>query len=200
MVKLSDYFNSTTNKGRANVAKATYASFAILYLYYRLTKKAAPKPVKQPDKPAIRTPEKGSSTKCPKCQCEKSPSTDCNCGKRDLHQAPPTSSDQRNQPSLDQKSGDGGQHNESESSANQCETSDSNNPPKQAVPSYGGKCEQTHHKVVNFAPVRNSRCEGKGESEIFKRKKIVKPGNVEADNFEKSVPDLKLRYQGFLYN
>lgn len=134
------------------VAKATYASFAILYLYHRLKKKAAPQPVKQPDKPAIRTPENGSSTKCPKCQCEKSPSTDCNCDKR--YQAPPTPPDQHNQPSLDQNCGDCGQHNESRSSGSRCETSDSNNPPKQAVPSHGGKCEQTHHKVVNSAPVK----------------------------------------------
>ncbi|XP_075156011.1 uncharacterized protein LOC142229342 [Haematobia irritans] len=35
MTKFSDYFNSTTYKGRANVAKATYASFALLYMYNR---------------------------------------------------------------------------------------------------------------------------------------------------------------------
>ncbi|KAI9588920.1 uncharacterized protein LOC119644727 [Glossina fuscipes] len=155
MVKLSDYFNSTTIKGRANVAKATYASFAILYLYHRLTKKTPPQAVKKPDKPAITAPEKDALTKCPKCQCEKSSSTDCNCDKRQLYQAPATSSDQRNQPSLDQKCGDRCQHNESRSSVvNQCEKSDSNNPPKQAVPSHGGKCEQTHHKVMNSAPVK----------------------------------------------
>ncbi|XP_058975018.1 uncharacterized protein LOC105261768 isoform X2 [Musca domestica] len=36
MSKLTEIFNSTTVKGRANVAKATYASFALLYVVHRL--------------------------------------------------------------------------------------------------------------------------------------------------------------------
>ncbi|XP_011291756.2 uncharacterized protein LOC105261712 [Musca domestica] len=36
MSKLSEIFNSTTVKGRANVAKATYASFALLCVVHRL--------------------------------------------------------------------------------------------------------------------------------------------------------------------
>lgn len=32
---MSKYFNSTTNRGRANVAKATYASVALLILYFK---------------------------------------------------------------------------------------------------------------------------------------------------------------------
>ncbi|XP_073835114.1 uncharacterized protein [Musca autumnalis] len=36
MSKLTDIFNGTTIKGRANVAKATYASFAFFYLVHRL--------------------------------------------------------------------------------------------------------------------------------------------------------------------
>ncbi|XP_013103559.2 uncharacterized protein LOC106084427 [Stomoxys calcitrans] len=39
MSKFSEYFNSTTFKGRANVAKATYASFAAIYLYSRFRNK-----------------------------------------------------------------------------------------------------------------------------------------------------------------
>ncbi|XP_059619648.1 ATP synthase membrane subunit K, mitochondrial [Phlebotomus argentipes] len=36
---LSKYFNSVTNTGRANVAKATYASVALLVLYFTLKPK-----------------------------------------------------------------------------------------------------------------------------------------------------------------
>ncbi|XP_023944457.2 ATP synthase membrane subunit K, mitochondrial [Bicyclus anynana] len=37
---LSKYFNSTTNRGRANVAKATYAVFGVIALYFTLKPKA----------------------------------------------------------------------------------------------------------------------------------------------------------------
>jgi len=33
---LSRYFNSYTNFGRANVAKATYAGMALFFVYYKL--------------------------------------------------------------------------------------------------------------------------------------------------------------------
>ncbi|XP_038208823.1 ATP synthase membrane subunit DAPIT, mitochondrial [Zerene cesonia] len=40
---LSRYFNSYTNRGRANTAKATYAFFGVVILYFTLKpKKAAP--------------------------------------------------------------------------------------------------------------------------------------------------------------
>ncbi|XP_045505027.1 ATP synthase membrane subunit K, mitochondrial [Colias croceus] len=40
---LSKYFNSYTNTGRANTAKATYAFFGVVILYFALKpKKAAP--------------------------------------------------------------------------------------------------------------------------------------------------------------
>uniref|UniRef100_A0A1A9W030 Uncharacterized protein n=1 Tax=Glossina brevipalpis TaxID=37001 RepID=A0A1A9W030_9MUSC len=154
MVKLSDYFNSTTNRGRANVAKATYASFAILYIYHRLTKKAAPQPIKQTEKP-VTVPEKDSSTKCPKRenQCENQPSDDCNCNKRNYCEATPGSAD-RNQSTYDEKSDDRGRYDERQSSVKRCETSDSNNPLQHAVPSHGGRCKQTDHKDLNSTPVK----------------------------------------------
>ncbi|XP_045456088.1 ATP synthase membrane subunit K, mitochondrial-like [Melitaea cinxia] len=37
---LSKYFNSTTNRGRANTAKATYAFFGAVILYYTLKPKS----------------------------------------------------------------------------------------------------------------------------------------------------------------
>ncbi|XP_013144243.1 PREDICTED: uncharacterized protein LOC106107785 [Papilio polytes] len=37
---LSKYFNSQTNRGRANTAKATYAVFGALILYYTLKPKS----------------------------------------------------------------------------------------------------------------------------------------------------------------
>ncbi|XP_046986278.1 ATP synthase membrane subunit K, mitochondrial-like [Schistocerca americana] len=36
---LSKYFNSTTNTGRANVAKATYAGVGLVILYFMLKPK-----------------------------------------------------------------------------------------------------------------------------------------------------------------
>ncbi|KAH8421439.1 hypothetical protein KR009_007891 [Drosophila setifemur] len=38
------YFNGTTLSGRANVAKATYATLALLYIFYRMKKGAKPSP------------------------------------------------------------------------------------------------------------------------------------------------------------
>ncbi|XP_013167158.1 PREDICTED: up-regulated during skeletal muscle growth protein 5 [Papilio xuthus] len=37
---LSKYFNSQTNRGRANTAKATYAVFGALILYFTLKPKS----------------------------------------------------------------------------------------------------------------------------------------------------------------
>ncbi|XP_045760423.1 ATP synthase membrane subunit K, mitochondrial-like [Maniola jurtina] len=37
---LSKYFNSTTNKGRANSAKATYAVFGLIALYFAMKPKS----------------------------------------------------------------------------------------------------------------------------------------------------------------
>ncbi|KAK7791718.1 hypothetical protein R5R35_000292 [Gryllus longicercus] len=36
------HFNSETIRGRANVAKATYAFLAVYYIYHRMTKKKEP--------------------------------------------------------------------------------------------------------------------------------------------------------------
>ncbi|XP_065366457.1 uncharacterized protein LOC135959267 [Calliphora vicina] len=79
MSKFTDHFNSTTIKGRANVAKATYASFAAIYLYSRF-KKSKRKPNENPKtndsnlyEPAAKSEgnESLQHFKCPRCECNK---------------------------------------------------------------------------------------------------------------------------------
>ncbi|KAM7347854.1 uncharacterized protein ACRADG_007339 [Cochliomyia hominivorax] len=88
MTKFTDHFNSTTIRGRANVAKATYASFAAIYLYSRF-KKSRNKNRDNWDNKATTTDNKETSAasaasaasspsedkqnlqnfRCPKCEC-----------------------------------------------------------------------------------------------------------------------------------
>uniref|UniRef100_A0A1A9W241 Uncharacterized protein n=1 Tax=Glossina brevipalpis TaxID=37001 RepID=A0A1A9W241_9MUSC len=153
MIKLFDYFNSTTTKGRANVAKATCASFAILYLYHRLKKKALPQPVKSIEKPTITVTEKDSLTKCSKR--ENPLSDDSKCDKRNPCEVVTAGSpDHRNQSLQNEKSGYRDPYDERQSSLKKCEMSGSNNTPQYATPSLGGKSEHPHHNVLNSVPVK----------------------------------------------
>uniref|UniRef100_A0A034WVY0 Putative 60S ribosomal protein L33 n=1 Tax=Bactrocera dorsalis TaxID=27457 RepID=A0A034WVY0_BACDO len=52
MSNFNKIFNSTTITGRANVAKATYASFALFYIIHRLRKRSKP------------------ATHCTDCECK----------------------------------------------------------------------------------------------------------------------------------
>ncbi|XP_030381590.1 uncharacterized protein LOC115629290 [Scaptodrosophila lebanonensis] len=56
------YFNSTTINGRANVAKATYASITLIYLFYRMRRGSGKNP------PSDKTQQ-------PACSCDKSKDT-----------------------------------------------------------------------------------------------------------------------------
>ncbi|XP_037823680.1 uncharacterized protein LOC119612037 isoform X2 [Lucilia sericata] len=80
MPKFSDHFNSTTIRGRANVAKVTYASFAAIYLYNRFKKsKKKPAEVNQRNETNLNNQERKLEDndngvehfKCPHCDCGK---------------------------------------------------------------------------------------------------------------------------------
>ncbi|KNC22882.1 hypothetical protein FF38_08784 [Lucilia cuprina] len=78
MSKFSDHFNSTTIRGRANVAKVTYASFAAIYLYNRFKKsKKKPAEVSQTNEANLNNQERQLKDngeehfKCPHCDCDK---------------------------------------------------------------------------------------------------------------------------------
>ncbi|XP_004520384.1 uncharacterized protein LOC101462087 isoform X2 [Ceratitis capitata] len=70
MSNFNKIFNSTTITGRANVAKATYASIALLYLYYRVRKRSPPATVKCEDCPVSNAPQTDEHDKSTTCDAE----------------------------------------------------------------------------------------------------------------------------------
>ncbi|KAI8124303.1 hypothetical protein CVS40_5318 [Lucilia cuprina] len=136
MSKFSDHFNSTTIRGRANVAKVTYASFAAIYLYNRFKKsKKKPAEVSQTNEANLNNQERQLKDngeehfKCPHCDCDK---VKDDFNDNELQEPTPSKNSHSTKPELNQDSPTAKAESMIKSSKTKCEsgciTSSSSNP------------------------------------------------------------------------